>query len=68
MSAGLTGFTVLSPGASFHTARPVLTLDRFAISGDLSVKASGVHRSGDARIASDHLPVWAEVAVGPPVA
>ncbi len=51
------------PGhASFPAPRPVAALDRIALSPDLRALASGVHRLRPARIASDHLPVWADLA------
>lgn len=56
------GFSVLSPGHSFHSARPVAALDRIAHGPGLRPLAAGVERHGPARVASDHLPVWAEFA------
>ena len=58
-------FHILSPGKSFHAARPVANLDRIALSQDLRVRDAGVIDTGHARIASDHLPVWAEIAAAP---
>lgn len=54
-------FTVHAPGPSFHAARPVASLDRIALDGRISLRKAGVHRSRMARIASDHLPVWADL-------
>jgi endonuclease/exonuclease/phosphatase family metal-dependent hydrolase len=54
------GFSVLAPGRSFHAARPVAALDRIAHGPGLQPLSAGVERQGPARIASDHLPVWAE--------
>ena len=46
---------------SFPALRPLLPLDRiWAHPGD-AVAALDVHRSEDARRASDHLPVWARI-------
>lgn len=56
-------FDVLSPGRSFHAARPVAALDRVAHSRDLLVQDAGVDESPVARKASDHLPIWADIAV-----
>ena len=56
-------FEVVSPGRSFHASRPVAPLDRFAVGRDLRVLKSGVLRDGDARRASDHLPVWMDLEV-----
>ena len=57
-------FTIHAPGLSFHAARPVAALDRFAIDHGVHLKTAGVVRSPLARRASDHLPVWADVVVG----
>lgn len=46
---------------SFPAARPILPLDRIWVSPADALATLGVHRSNDARCASDHLPVWAEV-------
>jgi len=51
-------------GPSFHAARPVGRLDRLFVGDGLRVEESGVHRSLLARTASDHLPVWAKLAIG----
>lgn len=52
-------------GPSFHARRPVGKLDRIVVSRDLKVDAAGTHHSLRARIASDHLPVWAELSLRP---
>ena len=57
-------FAVVKPGLSFHASRPVAFLDRFALGSELSLVAAGVEEGLDARIASDHLPVWAELRIG----
>ena len=57
-------FTVLDPGPSFHSRRPVGRLDRIMHCGGLSVQDCGVHRSALAAAASDHLPVWAQFTAG----
>ncbi|MEC3948836.1 endonuclease/exonuclease/phosphatase family protein [Sphingobium sp. HWE2-09] len=51
-------------GRSFHAQRPVARLDRIMHCGKLTLKECGVHESAAARKASDHLPIWAEFAVG----
>ncbi len=53
-------FTVLDPGPSFPSRRPLGKLDRIMHCGALVAKDCGVHRSALAASASDHLPVWAE--------
>lgn len=55
------GFEVHVPGRSFHAARPVAALDRIAVSPQLIVEGAGVLDHGAATIASDHLPVWADL-------
>jgi endonuclease/exonuclease/phosphatase family metal-dependent hydrolase len=47
---------------SFPAIRPIAPLDRFAMSPALQAKATGVHIAQPARIASDHLPVWIDIA------
>ena len=52
-------FTVVSPGPSFPTVRPIAALDGIAHGAGLGLRDHGVMRDGKARIASDHLPIWA---------
>ncbi|HSG54659.1 MAG TPA: endonuclease/exonuclease/phosphatase family protein [Paracoccaceae bacterium] len=53
---------VFLPGPpSFPAPRPVARLDRFAISPELAARATGTYSARPARIASDHLPVWADL-------
>lgn len=47
---------------SFPAPRPVAALDRFAVSGELRAVAHGAHSARPARVASDHLPVWVDLA------
>ncbi|MDQ8755077.1 endonuclease/exonuclease/phosphatase family protein [Sphingosinicella sp. LHD-64] len=49
-------------GRSFHASRPIAQLDRIMVTPDLDVLDSGVHASATARRASDHLPIWADLA------
>lgn len=51
-------------GRSFHARRPVARLDRIMHCGRMKLKACGVHESAAARKASDHLPIWADFAIG----
>ena len=57
-------FTVLDPGPSFHSQRPIGRLDRIMHCDRLVLRSCGVHRSTLSATASDHLPVWAEFTVG----
>lgn len=50
-------------GPSFHARRPVASLDRIVVTGEVGVGSAAVHRSATARVASDHLPVWADLVV-----
>jgi len=61
MAPLLERFTVHAPGLSFHAARPVAALDRFAMSKDVHLSAAGVIGGPQANRASDHLPIWADV-------
>ena len=58
------GFTLHTPGRSYHAARPVAALDRIALSPGLTLRDAGVEQGRRARVASDHLPVWANVEFG----
>lgn len=57
-----TGHKLHIPGKTFHTRRPTAALDRIVTRGGVSVLATGVNRSDLARRASDHLPIWADLA------
>lgn len=50
-------------GPSFHSRRPVAALDRIIVDKALAIDSAGTHHSDAARSASDHLPVWARLAV-----
>ncbi|GAA3999206.1 endonuclease/exonuclease/phosphatase family protein [Sphingomonas humi] len=54
-------YTIVAPGPSFHARRPMAVLDRLFVDRSLAVEQAGVHESELARVASDHLPVWARV-------
>ncbi|MEP2145812.1 MAG: endonuclease/exonuclease/phosphatase family protein [Paracoccaceae bacterium] len=56
-------FDVHSPGRSFHAARPIAALDRIALSQGLSLNDGGVMESEISKRASDHLPIWADIAL-----
>ncbi|KPP85687.1 MAG: Metal-dependent hydrolase [Rhodobacteraceae bacterium HLUCCO07] len=55
------GLLILPERPSFPSPRPVAPLDRFAISGNLVARNHGTHSARPARVASDHLPVWADL-------
>lgn len=52
---------LLPPGKSFPAPRPIAALDRFALSNELICVDHGVYRNRPAAIASDHLPIWADI-------
>ncbi len=53
--------TFLPPKPSFPAIRPLAPLDRIALSAGLKSVRSGVHMAQPAHIASDHLPIWADL-------
>jgi endonuclease/exonuclease/phosphatase family metal-dependent hydrolase len=54
-------YSFVATGPSFHARRPVGRLDRILVSSGLKVTDCGVHTSATARVASDHLPIWADL-------
>ncbi len=56
-------FRLHTPGLSFPAAAPMAALDRVALGPGLHLRDAGVHRVAPAHIASDHLPVWADIRV-----
>ena len=58
-------YEVTTPGKSFPSPLPVGSLDRIITSPEFTVRKAGVHKSRTARVASDHLPVWAELILEP---
>ena len=54
-------FTTHAPGRSYHAARPTAALDRIALGQGFELLDAGVHEKGAAAMASDHLPIWADV-------
>lgn len=57
-------FAVHSPGRTYHAAYPMAGLDRIAVAGAATLERAGVDEGRIARIASDHLPVWADLTLG----
>ena len=58
----LTGLHVHSPGPSYPAPAPLARFDRFVTGPGLRLVRAGVFTSPLAARASDHLPVWADVA------
>lgn len=54
------------PMPTFHTSAPVAALDRIVTTRDVSIGRCGVHASDLAKKASDHLPLWADIALDTP--
>ncbi len=46
---------------SFHSRRPVVRLDRIIVSYDIAVNAADAQISPLSKLASDHLPLWADI-------
>ncbi|MBK7283144.1 MAG: endonuclease/exonuclease/phosphatase family protein [Sphingomonadales bacterium] len=55
-------YRIVFTGPSFHSQRPVARLDRIMVGEELRILRSGTHNTAQAKRASDHLPVWAELA------
>ncbi|GGD34004.1 endonuclease/exonuclease/phosphatase family protein [Sinisalibacter lacisalsi] len=56
-------FEIVTPGKSFHASRPMAALDRVGLSPGIALKHGGVVETKLARVASDHLPIWVEIAL-----
>lgn len=56
-------FTVHAPGRTFHARRPIAALDRFALTHQVGLRDAGVLQDGQAKMASDHLPIWADLDI-----
>jgi endonuclease/exonuclease/phosphatase family metal-dependent hydrolase len=52
-----------SPGRSFPANRPILKLDRFAMSQDVTLMTSAVSSDPLAKVTSDHRPIYAKFRV-----
>jgi len=61
-------YRIHAPGPSFPAMKPVARLDRIALSRELHLHDAGAATGRTARIASDHLPVWADISLEPPPA
>ncbi|WP_299505821.1 endonuclease/exonuclease/phosphatase family protein [uncultured Roseobacter sp.] len=56
-------FDTYAPGRTFHARRPLAALDRIALSKGIELRDAGVEQGDLARRASDHLPIWSDIAV-----
>jgi len=61
-------YAIATPGPSFHSSRPVASLDRIILRNDLDLLNGAVHHSDLSRMASDHLPIYADIKVSARVA
>ncbi len=50
-------------GKSFPARRPIARLDRIMADPSVRIVACGVHHSLKSRLASDHLPIWAQIEI-----
>lgn len=57
------GWTLVTPGPSYPARAPVARLDRIVHCGGWALQAARVHHSALAAVASDHLPVHADLAL-----
>jgi endonuclease/exonuclease/phosphatase family metal-dependent hydrolase len=57
------GWTVLTPGRSYPSRRPLAQLDRIVHSPEWRCEGARVHHSALAAVASDHLPVTARLTL-----
>ncbi len=62
LDAATPGYDFVATGRSFPAPRPVAALDGFALSPSLKPLAHGVLTRRPAQSASDHLPIWLDIA------
>ncbi len=55
-------FRLHTPGHSYPTLRPMVGLDKIALSHELALERAGVHQCPSAKRASDHMPIWADIS------
>lgn len=54
---------LVTPGPSFHAAHPFVALDHLILGGKVKLARAQVHATLLSRVASDHLPIWADLAL-----
>ena len=57
------GWNLIAPGPSYPSRAPVARLDRIVHCGGWQCGAAAVHRSALAAVASDHLPIHADLSL-----
>ena len=55
--------TVVATVAGSPKLMQASALDRIALSRDIALRGQGVMREGGAPVASDHLPLWADIEI-----
>lgn len=55
------GYISANPEPSFHSAVPIAAFDRIVVSRNIEFLKTSVHQSLKSKIASDHLPLWADL-------
>lgn len=55
-------YAIATPGPSFHSSKPVASLDRIILCNQLALLEGAVHHSDLSKVASDHLPIWADIS------
>lgn len=58
-------FAIVDAGPTFHARHPIFPLDRIAHSSEFRVDRAEVVKGQEAQLASDHLPLVAELSLGP---
>ncbi|MEO1919992.1 MAG: endonuclease/exonuclease/phosphatase family protein [Paracoccaceae bacterium] len=56
-------YSISTPGPSFHSSRPIASLDRIILCNDLDLLRGAVHHSELSQVASDHLPIYADIKI-----
>jgi endonuclease/exonuclease/phosphatase family metal-dependent hydrolase len=54
---------LVTPGPSFHAAHPFVALDHMILGGRVEARQAQVHVTPLSRVASDHLPIWADLSL-----
>lgn len=54
---------LVTPGPSFHSAHPFVALDHLILNGRVRAEQARVHVTPLSRVASDHLPIWADLTI-----
>lgn len=55
--------TIVSPGYTFHTKKPVASLDKFILVGNIIYDNAYIYQNNMTKVASDHLPIVIEITI-----